>query len=136
MEQASAWHRCMVPQVATLATWWEFHIPAQSAASKNQRPQVATARGSENYKHKMRTAKNQDRTTLGGKTVEFSEFWSMKALLHEKANCVVEFFFRVLRVEGRRRQAALTSRGVLLPRVAWFSELKCVLRILFVHLTV
>ena len=68
MEQASAWHCCMVPQVATLATWWEFHIPAQNAASKDQKPQVTTARGSENHKHKIRTTKNTIEPSLEGET--------------------------------------------------------------------
>ena len=51
MEQASAWHCCVVLWVAKLATWWEFHIQVQNAASTNQKPH------GENQKQIIRTKK-------------------------------------------------------------------------------
>ena len=51
MEQASARHCCMVPQVATLATQVGLsHSATQMLQAKNPKPQV-TASGSENHKH-------------------------------------------------------------------------------------
>ena len=87
MRQVS-WNRLLLGTVAWflrrphLRPWWEFHIPVESAASESQKPQVTTARGSENHKHKIRTTKNRDRTTLEGTTVDFSAFWWMKDLPH------------------------------------------------------
>ena len=49
MEQASAWHCCMVPWVVTLATLMgrDIHIPVQNAASKIQKPQTQISFGPE-----------------------------------------------------------------------------------------
>ena len=45
MDQASAWHCCMVPMVATLATLvGSSYSDTKNVANKNQKPQVTTAR--------------------------------------------------------------------------------------------
>ena len=51
MEQAPALHCCMVPQVATLATL--VGIAHSSANRGKQKPQVTTARRSENHKQTL-----------------------------------------------------------------------------------
>ena len=77
MEQASAWRCCMVPQVATLATLVGISHSSAKRCKRNQKPQVTTARGSENHKKKKPRSNHSE-----GTTVDFSTFWWIKDLPH------------------------------------------------------
>ena len=75
MEQASAWHCCIVSSGCHLRPWWEFRIPVQNAASK--KPETTGHDGNEKRKptnRQFRTTKNHDQTTVEGKTVDVSTF--------------------------------------------------------------
>ena len=83
MEQASAWHCCMVPQAATLATL--VGISHSSGKCCKRKPKTTGHDGK--GKRRPQTQKSDhkkpsDQTTLEGTTVDFSTFWWMKDLPH------------------------------------------------------
>ena len=49
-----------------------FAFQCKSLQAKPKKPQVTTAKGSENHKQNFQTTKNHDQTTLAGNTVDFS----------------------------------------------------------------
>ena len=79
MEQASVWHSCMVPRVATLATWWEAHIPPHTRCK--QKPKTTGHDGKGKRKPQTQILDHKRtmvKPTLEGKTVDFSEIWWIK----------------------------------------------------------